>query len=121
MYHTSAILASALDTVTLKYRLKEGHYSLSDLCVDLNLHNRKLAAASLCLPFSFNEGADLIECLDNWDGPLTQSITPRCTIGIVFFISSFLFSSNITYFRYRSNDATYNFTWHPRGSFKKTP
>ncbi|KAI4466956.1 mitochondrial distribution regulator misato [Holotrichia oblita] len=81
MYHTSAILASALDTITLKYRLREGHYSLSDLCADLNLHNRKLAAASLCLPFSFNEGADLIECLDNWDGPLTQSITPRCTIG----------------------------------------
>ncbi|KAI4466884.1 mitochondrial distribution regulator misato [Holotrichia oblita] len=98
----NAILASALDTITLKYRLREGHYSLSDLCADLNLHNRKLAAASLCLLFRFNEGADLIECLDNWDGPLTQSITPRCTIGT------------------RSNDATYHFTWNPEDRLQKT-
>ncbi|KRT83091.1 hypothetical protein AMK59_4292, partial [Oryctes borbonicus] len=81
MYHTSAILASALDTFTLRYRLKASQYTLSDLCADLSLHNRKLAAASLCLPFSFNEGADLIECLDNWDGPLSKSITPNCSIG----------------------------------------
>ncbi|GJQ80833.1 hypothetical protein Trydic_g9419 [Trypoxylus dichotomus] len=81
MYHTSAILASALDTFTLRYRLRTSYYTLNDLCADLNLHNRKLAAASLCLPFSFNEGADFIECLDNWNGPLSKSITPNCTIG----------------------------------------
>lgn len=84
MYHTSAILASALDTFTLKYRLKDTTYSLGDLCADLNQHNRKLAAASLCLPFSFNKDAYLIECLDNWDGPLTQSISPNCNIGKIF-------------------------------------
>lgn len=82
MYHTSAILASALDTFTLKYRLKNSNYTLQDLCADLSPHNRKLAAASLCLPFSFNEGGYFIECLDNWDGPLTKSITPSCEIGI---------------------------------------
>ncbi|KAF2899962.1 hypothetical protein ILUMI_06229 [Ignelater luminosus] len=80
-YHTSAILASALDTITLKYRLRSTDFHLSDLCADLNIFGRKAAATSLCLPFSFNKGSDFIDCLDNWDGPLSQSISPNCIIG----------------------------------------
>ncbi|XP_017781412.1 PREDICTED: protein misato [Nicrophorus vespilloides] len=80
-YHSSAILASALDTFTLKYRLKNTCYSLSDFAVDLTPYGRKATAASICLPFSLNTGGYLIDCLDNWEGPLTQSITPNCTIG----------------------------------------
>lgn len=49
--------------------------------MDLTPHNRKLAAASFCFPFSLNKGEDLIDCLDKWDGPLTKSITPNCEIG----------------------------------------
>lgn len=81
LYHSSAILAAALDTFTLKHRLKSTDFRLIDLCVDLSPHGRKAACASLCLPFSLNEDADLIDCLDNWEGPLSQSITPQCTIG----------------------------------------
>lgn len=70
-----------MDTFTLKHRLKATDFSLVDLCVDLSPHGRKAAAGSLCLPFSLNADADLIDCLDNWEGPLSQCITPRCSIG----------------------------------------
>ncbi|XP_066245946.1 protein misato [Euwallacea similis] len=80
-YHSGAILASALDTATLKYRLKASNMSLGDLSCDLTSNGRKAVVASLCLPFSFNADADFIECLDLWDGPLYKSLSPRCSIG----------------------------------------
>lgn len=42
-----------------------------------------MAAASVCLPFSINEDDSLLDCLDNWDGPLTKIITPNCNIGLL--------------------------------------
>ncbi|KAH1014571.1 protein misato [Dendroctonus ponderosae] len=80
-YHSSAFLAAALDTISLKYRLESSTFSLSDLCADLTANDRKAAAGSLCMPFSLNADADLIDCLDQWEGPLYKSITPRCSIG----------------------------------------
>lgn len=52
-----------------------------DFCADLNGHGRRIAAATLCLPFPMKSGADLIDCLDNWQGPLTRDLTPNCSIG----------------------------------------
>ncbi|CAG9820461.1 unnamed protein product [Phaedon cochleariae] len=78
-YHSSAILASALETVSMKYRLRSTDFTLSDLGADLSQNGRKAAAASLCLPFPI-EG-DLLDCLDKWEGPLYRSITPGCDIG----------------------------------------
>lgn len=69
--------------MTLKHRLRNLNFSLRDLSADLTLHGRKVAAASLCMPFGINEGSDLLHCLDNWNGPLYKSITPRCKIGKV--------------------------------------
>ncbi|KAF7279810.1 hypothetical protein GWI33_006732 [Rhynchophorus ferrugineus] len=80
-YHSSAILASALQTVTMKYRLKSNSFSLMNICADLTSNGRKLVATSVCHPFSLNCDSDFIDCLDKWEGPLYQSITPRCTIG----------------------------------------
>nr|XP_023030368.1 protein misato [Leptinotarsa decemlineata] len=80
-YHSSALLATALETFSMKYRLKSSGFALADLSADLNQGGRKVAAASLCLPFPLKEGGDLLECLDKWEGPLFQSITPNCTIG----------------------------------------
>ncbi|KAL1513144.1 hypothetical protein ABEB36_002599 [Hypothenemus hampei] len=80
-YHSSAILAAALETITLKYRLKNSHFNLPDICADLSAHGRQIAAGSLCFPFSFNEDASFIDCLDQWEGPLYTSITPRVSIG----------------------------------------
>ncbi|XP_053596509.1 protein misato [Microplitis demolitor] len=80
-YHTSAILATALDTLSLRYRHKEFTMSaLSDLCADLNKLGRKAAATSLSLPFPMTVKNDLIDVLDNLEGPLWTSLTPSCKI-----------------------------------------
>ncbi|XP_022907256.2 protein misato [Onthophagus taurus] len=80
-YHTSSLLAIALDTFTLKYRLKKELYTLDHLTYDLCQHNRKLVAASLCMPFPLGNSDNLLDTLDKWDGPLTQSITPNYNLG----------------------------------------
>ncbi|XP_063924432.1 protein misato-like [Zophobas morio] len=80
-YHSSAILAATLDTVTLNYRLKNSRHSLIDLCTDMSPNGRKAVATSVRLPFPLKKGEDFIDCLDNWDGPLCQSVTPNCEIS----------------------------------------
>lgn len=81
-YHTSAILATALDTLTLRYRQKEFPMSaLSDLCADLNKWGRKAAALSVNLPFPMTTKRDLIDILDDLDEPLWTSLTPYCEIS----------------------------------------
>lgn len=49
MYETSAIVATYLDTISLRYRLNSptSSNSLSGLCTDLNNYGRKLAGAAL--------------------------------------------------------------------------
>ncbi|KMQ87062.1 protein misato [Lasius niger] len=82
-YHSSAILATALDTVTLRYRTKKyPNASLSDLCADLNKLGRKAAATSLNLPFPMKVKMDLIDILDEFEGPLWTSLTPSCDISM---------------------------------------
>lgn len=79
-YHTSALLATALDTLSLRYRHKKYPSSvLSDLCADLNKLGRKAAATTLSLPFPIAVKQDLIDMLDDLDGgcPWT-TLTPSC-------------------------------------------
>ncbi|XP_014204337.1 protein misato [Copidosoma floridanum] len=82
-YHSSSLLASALDTLTLRYRHKKYPMStLSDLCVDLNKLGRKVAATSLSLPFPIAENQDLIDMLEDLDDSVPwTSLTPNCEIG----------------------------------------
>ncbi|KOC68125.1 Protein misato [Habropoda laboriosa] len=80
-YHSSALLATALDTLTIRYRRKEyPNVVLSDLCADLNKLGRKAAATSLTLPFPMTAKADLIDVLDDFEGTLWTSLTPNCHI-----------------------------------------
>ena len=80
-YHTSALLATALDTLSLRYRLKAYQMSnLSDLCADLNKLGRKAVATSLSLPFPMTVKRDLIDILDDRIEPLWTSLTPNCEI-----------------------------------------
>ncbi|XP_012164515.1 protein misato [Bombus terrestris] len=80
-YHSSAILATALDTLTIRYRRREyPNVVLSDLCADLNKLGRKAVATSLTLPFPMTAKADLIDVLDEFEGPLWTSLTPNCDI-----------------------------------------
>lgn len=80
-YHSSALLATALDTLTIRYRRREyPNVVLSDLCADLNKLGRKAVATSLTLPFPMTAKADLIDVLDELEGPLWTSLTPNCDI-----------------------------------------
>ncbi|XP_043506654.1 protein misato [Frieseomelitta varia] len=82
-YHSSALLATALDTLTIRYRRKEySNVVLSDLCADLNKLGRKATATSLTLPFPITAKADLIDMLDDFEGPLWTSLTPNCAISM---------------------------------------
>ena len=82
-YHTSALLATAIDTLSLRYRHKKYPMSaLSDLCADLNKSNRKAVVTSLSLPFPMENDLDLIDVLDNLDGRCPWlSLTPNCEIN----------------------------------------
>lgn len=80
LYHTSAIIATALETLTTPYRTKGNAFTIGDFCSDLNRNGRKIAAASLQLPFGIKSGEDLLQCLDEWQGPLFESLTPNYKI-----------------------------------------
>lgn len=80
-YHSSALIATALDTLSIRYRRKEYPYvTLSDMCADLNKLGRKAAASSLSLPFPMTAKMDLIDVLDEFEGSLWTSLTPSCEI-----------------------------------------
>lgn len=80
-YHSSALLATAMDTLSQKYRHKSNTYTLSDICADLTGYGRKMAAASLGIPLAFNESQYLIEYLNNLTKPIYSCITPSCKIA----------------------------------------
>lgn len=80
-YHSSAVLASAMDTLSQKYRHKSNTFTLSDICTDMTGYGRKMAAASLGLPFAMNESQYLIEYLNTITKPLYTTITPSCKIA----------------------------------------
>lgn len=83
LYETSAILATYLDTISLRYRLNEQIESchLANFCSDLNNHGRKLAAGALALPFQMSAELDLIDCLDQQEGSMVAQISPHSKIG----------------------------------------
>lgn len=80
LFHSSAVLASALDTLTLLYRLRENQSRLADLTRRLNVGGRCSAAASLCFPFAMYPQYSLLQTLEEWNGPLYRSITPNCEL-----------------------------------------
>uniref|UniRef100_A0A2A4JBH0 Misato Segment II tubulin-like domain-containing protein n=1 Tax=Heliothis virescens TaxID=7102 RepID=A0A2A4JBH0_HELVI len=80
-YHSSALLASAMDTLSQKYRHKSNIFTLSDICADLTGYGRKLAAASLGMPLPLNESQYLIDYLNTTTKPIYTSITPSCKIA----------------------------------------
>lgn len=83
LYHSSAILATYLDTMSLRYRLKDNIDSchLAGFCSDLSNYGRKLAAAGLALPFHTTSDQDLIDCLDQHEGKLFTQLSPNSEIG----------------------------------------
>ncbi|XP_028159255.1 protein misato [Ostrinia furnacalis] len=80
-YHSSALLATAIDTLSQKYRHKSNIHTMSDICADMTGYGRKMAAASLGMPFALNESQYLIDFLNNTTKPIYTSLTPSCKIA----------------------------------------
>jgi Tubulin domain/Misato Segment II tubulin-like domain len=83
LYHTSAILATFFDTMSLQYRLKDPCVDrfLGSFCAELNVYNRKMCGAKMAFPFPMNEKEDLIDFLDRFEGELMQNLSPCTSIG----------------------------------------
>uniref|UniRef100_A0A8D9AW22 Protein misato n=2 Tax=Cacopsylla melanoneura TaxID=428564 RepID=A0A8D9AW22_9HEMI len=84
LYHSSAIVSSLLDTLSLSYRLRGGSgLSLRDLCSFLTPVGRKAATTSLSLPWPMKHAQSLLECLEQWEGPLSTPLTPYSNLDEV--------------------------------------
>ncbi|XP_015277672.1 PREDICTED: protein misato homolog 1 isoform X1 [Gekko japonicus] len=62
-YHTSAILATALDTCTVPYRLQSSALSMVHLAEALNFSGRKVASAVAAVPFPADPSQSLPDAL----------------------------------------------------------
>lgn len=78
-YHSSAILASAIDTFTLGYRSRLDNGSMQNMCTTLTPLGRKAVSASIQLPLGFESKSNLLDFLQNAKLPLWQPISPQCT------------------------------------------
>lgn len=89
LYHTSAILASYLDTLTLRYRIRNNSSNtLLELCGDLTNYGRKMTAGGFSFPFPMRYDQDLIECLDRFDGKMFTQLSPNSIIGTDYVVQS---------------------------------
>lgn len=82
-YQTAAIIATYLDTISLRYRIRypSGGSYLSHLCTEMNRYGRKMGAGGIAMPFKMNEEEDLIEYLDHVQEPLFENLSPNCDVG----------------------------------------
>lgn len=80
MYHTSALLASALDLFTLPYRLQNKPSSLHDLATLLSYYGRSVAAAGLKLPLPIERGGNEFSSIEKLTENLFDSLTPYVEI-----------------------------------------
>ncbi|KAL1463128.1 hypothetical protein WDU94_014912 [Cyamophila willieti] len=84
LYHSSAIVSSLLDTLSLSYRLRGSTgLSLRDLCSFLTPVGRKASTTSLSLPWPMKHAQSLLECLEQWEGPLSIPLTPYSNLDEV--------------------------------------
>lgn len=79
-YHTSALISSFLETISLPYRLKVSNFTINDFCSYQNSLGRKISSGSLSLPLGLNQNQDLIDFLDKFEGSIWQFLSPNCTI-----------------------------------------
>ncbi|XP_013772743.1 protein misato homolog 1-like [Limulus polyphemus] len=82
-YHTSAIITSALDTITLPLRHRKNAVHMVDTINTLNILGRKMATFSLCLPVSLPEESYLSDIWlpsKNKKSIHLQSLLPNCDI-----------------------------------------
>lgn len=77
-YHTSAILASAIDTASVPYRLETNPCVLADITHSFNAQSRKMAAICSSLPFPISPENSLVDVLTEHEIKFPwQSLTPH--------------------------------------------
>ena len=77
-YHTSAILASAVDTASVPYRLETNPCVLADITHSFNAQSRKMAAICSSLPFPVSLENSLVDILTEHETKFPwQSLTPH--------------------------------------------
>ncbi|KAL5244425.1 hypothetical protein ACI65C_011835 [Semiaphis heraclei] len=102
-YHSSAILASAIDTFTLGYRSRLDNDSMQNMCTRLTPLGRKAVSASIQLPLGFESKSNLLDYLQNANSPLWKPISPKCntemsvaqTIVLRGITENMLYSNNL--------------------------
>ncbi|XP_054834631.1 protein misato homolog 1 isoform X2 [Eublepharis macularius] len=77
-YHTSAILATALDTCTVPYRLQASTISMAHLAEALNFSGRKVATAVTAVPFPVAPSQSLPDALCAHQSGLPWSPLSSC-------------------------------------------
>ena len=89
-YHTSAILAAAVDTITLPWRSRKNRIDMTEILSKLNMNGRKIAGTALSLPFPLGSNEFFVQFLENIETKTNQnesslheqinlsSITPGC-------------------------------------------
>ncbi|XP_071964705.1 protein misato homolog 1-like [Antedon mediterranea] len=88
-YHTSAILASALDTATLGLRMQEALLPLHQLTDTFSAMGRKVATLNTSFPFAMTQDEALSEVLNKHaDIPMWQSLTPHSNLHLTPFMQS---------------------------------
>lgn len=83
LYETSAILATYLDTISLRYRVSDaiGSCHLASFCNDLTNYGRTLVGAAVSMPFKMLTDQYLIDGLDQTDGKFLTQLSPNSKIG----------------------------------------
>ena len=77
-YHTAAILASAIDTASVPYRLETNPCVLADITHSFNAQNRKMAAICSSMPFPLSSESSLVDVLTAHENKFPwQSLTPH--------------------------------------------
>ena len=66
-YHTSAILASTIETLSLPYRVETGCCHMRDITHTFNAQGRKLASVYTSMPLGLHEKESLVDFICNVD------------------------------------------------------
>lgn len=53
---------------------------MSEMTNSLSVLGRRVAVASLGLPFAMGYNAYLLDTLEKWEGPLWQTLSPGCNL-----------------------------------------
>ncbi|XP_045838976.1 protein misato homolog 1 isoform X3 [Meles meles] len=89
-FHCAAVLATALDTVTVPYRLHSSPVSMAHLADLLNFSGKKVVTAAATIPFPLVPGQSLPDALVQLGGPTAWTPLSACRdpCGTRFFAQS---------------------------------